>query len=642
MSHQASTPGSNAILFERNALVKMRDGVELAVDVIRPDDAHRRPAILNFNPYHKDGRGGRTAVESVHRHFAARGYAAVTADLRGLGNSGGTSPECFAPQEALDGHDLVEWIAAQPWCDGNVGMWGVSYPGITSLSAAAMSPPHLKAIVPIHATSDLHRGVVSLGGTRPGFWMRADWGPRMLAYNLMPPQFADDAGRWARVWAEHLAENLPWIADFAAHPGFDQFWQSRVADMSKVTVPTLHICGWRDLYTDCTPLDYLANAGPKRLIMGAWKHEFPDSGREAPAAGLAEMERWFGLYLMGRPTGIDREPPVNIYLQGREGFWRAETQWPPARQAPIELNLAPDGTLGGAGEGASSYDYDPTVGLHSLAWDPWTTSLDPSVARDHSADDARSLCFTSAPLTAPMELIGNAEAMLDVTASALPLNLVVKLSAVAPNGRSVLITTGWIDLATQARSGTRGQVRVPLRATGYRLLPGERLRVSVACADFPRVWPTPVPATLVLHHGASRIRLPVCPEPAEPIRPNWGRLQSAALASPNDSGGGQTWDISRDLMTDTARLSATKSESVRIDGTTRVATQHEYGAAVAALRPDLARMHSNTTVRIEQPVQTTELTIRTLTTSHAASAEVRITIDGQPFWHRTWNFTETA
>ena len=129
---------------------------------------------MNFNPCHKDGRGGRTSVESVHRHFAARGYAAVTADLRGLGNSGGISPGLFALGEALDGRDLVEWIAAQERCDGNVGMWGVSYPRITSLSTAAPRPPHLKAIVPIHATSDLHRGVVSLGGTGSGFWMRAD------------------------------------------------------------------------------------------------------------------------------------------------------------------------------------------------------------------------------------------------------------------------------------------------------------------------------------------------------------------------------------------------------------------------------------------------------------------------------------
>ncbi len=638
-----STP-SNDIIFVRNALVPMRDGVQLAADIIRPDDTHRRPAILNFNPYHKDGRGGRLAVESVHRHFAARGYACVTADLRGLGNSGGTSPECFAPQEALDGHDLVEWIAGQPWCDGNVGMWGVSYPGITALSTAATNPPHLKAIIPIHATSDLHRGVVSLGGTRPGFWMRADWGPRMLAYNLMPPQFADAAGRWAKIWAEHLEGNPPWIDAFATHPGFDDFWQSRVADMAKITAPTLHICGWRDLYTDCTPLDFAANPAPKRLIMGAWKHEFPDTGREAPAAGLADMERWFDRYLMNRPTGIDREPPVNLYLQGQEGLWRAETAFPPARQTPTDYHFAADGGLRREGQGGTApitYRYDPTVGLHSLAWDPWTTALDPSLPRDHSADDARSLCFTTAPLDAPLELIGNPEATIDVTVSALPLNLVAKLSAIAPNGRSTLITSGWIDLAAQTSPGQRTIVTIPLRATAYRLLPGERLRLAIACADFPRVWPTPIPATITIHPDTSRLRLHICHIPTgDAPRPNWGRLQASALSSPNDTGGSQTWSLARDLMTDTATLAATKLETVRIDPQTHLTTTHEYGAAVSPTRPDLARMHSNTSVRLTQPTHQTELTIRTLTTTHASSADVTITIDGQPFWHRHWNYLE--
>ena len=140
------------LIEERNLLAPMRDGVALAADVVRPAVDGRVPALLNFGPYHKDGRGGRLAVDSVHRHFARRGYAGVTADMRGLGGSGGSSPGPFAPGEALDGHDLVEWIAAQPWCDGNVGMWGVSYPGVTALSTAATAPPHLKAIVPIHAT----------------------------------------------------------------------------------------------------------------------------------------------------------------------------------------------------------------------------------------------------------------------------------------------------------------------------------------------------------------------------------------------------------------------------------------------------------------------------------------------------------
>ena len=625
------------LITERNVLVPMRDGVELAVDIVRPGCGHCGPAILNFNPYHKDGRGGRTSVESVHRHFAARGYAAVTGDLRGLGNSGGTSPGLFAPGGGLDGHDLVEWIAAQDWCDGNVGMWGVSYPGITSLSTAATRPPHLKAIVPIHATSDLHRGVVSLGGTSSGFWMRADWGPRMMAYNLMPPQLQDLEGRWARIWAEHLEGNLPWLQSFIHHPGFDGFWQSRVADMSMVECPSFLICGWRDFYTDCTPRDFAAIAAPKKLLMGPWKHEFPDTGRESPAAGLADMERWFDRWLRGIRNGIEDEAPVSLYIQGREGFWRAEHQWPLARLAPRDLVLNSDFTLGEAtGQGASDHVYDPTIGMLSLAWDPWTTAIDPLLPHDQSGDDARSLCFTTAPLDEAMELIGAPEATLELAASALPLNIVIKLSAVAPNGRSVLITTGWADLSVHAKAGERVCVTVPLRAVAYRLLPGERLRVAVSCADFPRVLPTPMPAMLKLFHGNSRVILPVCPPPAEAARPVWGKLQSSVLGSANDRGGSQTWDLARDLMTDTVRLSATKTERVMLDAHTEVATDHEYGATVSAARPDLARMHSTTTVRIERPAGVIALVARSVTTQHHTSVEVDISVEGQPFWNRRW------
>ena len=274
--------------------------------------------------------------------------------------------------------------------------------------------------------------------------------------------------------------------------------------------------------------------------------------------------------------------------------------------------------------------------MQSLAWDPWTTAIDPTLPHDQSGDDARSLCFTTAPLTAAMELIGTPEATLEVAASALLLNIVVKLSAVAPNGRSVLITTGWADLSAHAKAGERAHVIVPLRAAAYRLLPGERLRVAVSCADFPRIWPTPVPATLRLFHGTSRITLPICPPPAEAIRPVWGKLQKEVLGSANDRGGTQTWDLTRDLMTDTVRLSATKTERVRLDPQTEVATDHAYGAAVSAARPDLARMHSTTTVRIERPSGGTMLVARSVTTQHHTSVEVDISVDGQSFWNRRW------
>lgn len=625
------------IVSERNLLIAMPDGVELAGDVVRPGGGRKAPALLNFGPYHKDGRGGRLDVDAVNRHFAAKGYAALTVDLRGLGNSGGRNPQPFAVQEGLDGHAVVEWIARQPWCDGHVGMWGVSYPGITSLATAATRPPHLKAIVPIHATADIYRGVIAPGGCNGGFWMRADWGPRMVAYNLLPPLLQDPDGRWAKVWAEHLEGNAPWLHAWSDHPDYDDYWRSRVAAIDRIECPTFNICGWRDLYADCTPRDFAAITAPKKLLMGPWKHEFPDKGLEAPCAGLWEMERWFGRHLMGERNGIDADPPVTLFMQGTGGGWRHENEWPPKRLVPQIWFLASDGDLSATSPRAASsrHDYDATIGIQSLAWDPWTTSLDPALPRDHSGDDARSLCFTGEPLREAMELIGAPTALLDVKASALPLNLVAKLSEVAPNGRSTLITTGWIDLAKHARADERVQVEMALRATAYRLSPGSRLRLAVSCADFPRLWPTPKPATLELFHGASAVRVPVCP-PVDAPAPKWGPLQAQALASASDLGGGQGWKTSSDLVTDTASLEATKSERLRLDPFTTLRAEHAYGAAVSSRRPDLARMSSTTTVDVERATSRTQLTVRTVTTAHRAAVDVEITVDGQPYWRKTW------
>ena len=635
---------SNELMRERNVLVPMADGIALATDIVRPGGGHRAPALLNYNPYHKDGRGGRLDVECANTHFADRGYAAVTADIRGLGNSGGRAPEPFAPQEAQDGHTLVEWIARQPWCDGNVGMWGVSYPGITSLATAATRPPHLKAIVPIHATSDLHRGVIAPGGCKGGFWMRADWGPRMIAYNLNLPLLQDADGRWANVWAEHLEGNPPWLASWIEHPDFDEYWQSRVADVANIDCPTFNICGWRDLYADCTPRDFNAIRAPKKLLMGPWKHEFPDKAREAPCAGLWEMERWFDRWLKGTRNGIDDEPAVAIYVQGA-GVWRTETEWPPRRCTPQDFYLTRNGELSATAPTASTtstdYAYDATVGLQSLVWDPWTTALDPALPRDQSGDDARSLCFTGEQLREPLELAGAASAFLEVTANALPLNLVVKLAEVAPNGRSTLIATGWLDLARHAKPGRRVQVEVPLRATTYRLAAGNRLRVAVACADFPRLWPTPKPATLSLFHDASRIRLAICPPPpGESPRPIWGKLQADQLASANDLGGSQAWGVHTDLITETATLESSRIERIRLDPLTAIRTDHFYSASVSNSRPDLATMQSTTTFAVERPTGRSQLVARTVTTAHAVSADVEITVDGQPFWKRAWRHRE--
>ena len=414
--------------------------------------------------------------------------------------------------------------------------------------------------------------------------------------------------------------------------------------MANIDCPTFNICGWRDLYADCTPRDFNAIRAPKKLLMGPWKHEFPDKAREAPCAGLWEMERWFDRWLKGTRNGIDDEPAVAIYVQGA-GVWRTETEWPPRRCTPQDFYLTRNGELSATAPTASTtstdYAYDATVGLQSLVWDPWTTALDPALPRDQSGDDARSLCFTGEQLREPLELAGAASAFLEVTANALPLNLVVKLAEVAPNGRSTLIATGWLDLARHAKPGRRVQVEVPLRATTYRLAAGNRLRVAVACADFPRLWPTPKPATLSLFHDASRIRLAICPPPpGESPRPIWGKLQADQLASANDLGGSQAWGVHTDLITETATLESSRIERIRLDPLTAIRTDHFYSASVSNSRPDLATMQSTTTFAVERPTGRSQLVARTVTTAHAVSADVEITVDGQPFWKRAWRHRE--
>jgi hypothetical protein len=641
MSRSAQT----GVVVERNLLIPLPDGVELAADLYRPEGSGPWPALVDYLPYHKDGRGGRLDVEAVNRHFAARGYAALTVDFRGLGSSGGVARLPFDPQEARDGHEAVEWIARQPWCDGHVGMWGVSYGGISALAVAATRPPHLRAIVPIHACADIYHDFVAPGGCRGGFWSHADWGPRMVAYNLLPPLLEDAEGRWARIWAERLEANGPWLFAWWDHPAYDDFWAERVIPVERIACPTFQIGGWRDLYAEATVRDHVRIRAPKRLLMGPWKHAFPDVALDAPAAGLHEMERWWDQWLRGRDSGLTAEPPVTLYVQGEGSGWRHEAAWPSPRVRPAAWYLGPDGTLGPEPPSGpvppAVHAYDPTIGVASIAWDPWSTALDPALPWDQSGDDARSLAFTSPPVAAPLELVGSPAAVLEVSATA-PLCLVAKLADVAPNGRSMLVAAGWLDLARAAgglggESGAVRRVTVPLRATAYRVGAGHRLRLAVAGADFPRVWPTPVPGELRVQPGASHVVLPVAPaEPGAPP-PAWGPLQAERLRSPADLGASQRWEIRRDLTADLVALEGVKEERVQLDPLTRLHGRHRYSAAVASRRPDLARTESTTRIRIERPVAATELVVTTVTTGRGVAVTATITVDGKPFWTRTWS-----
>jgi predicted acyl esterase len=618
-------------------LIPMRDGVRLAATLYRPAAGGPWPCLVNYLPYHKDGRGG-LGSEAVHRFFAEQGYASLVIDFRGLGCSEGVNNTPFDAQEGRDGHDAVEWAAAQPWCDGNVGMWGTSYGGITALKTAAQRPLHLKAIVPVHATADNFLDFLLLGGCRNGFWANGDWGPRMIGYNLTPPLGADCDGRLAALWARRLEQSRPWCLDWYDATDEPQRWAGRAIAVEQITAATFAVCGWQDFYVQGT-LDYFCRlAAPKKLLMGPWKHAFPNLSAVEPINLAALMVRWWDRWLRGHANGSETGPPLTLFVQG-SNIWRQEEAWPPARNEERRFFLTPDHGLSpelpaaaGAGE---VYHQDPTVGLDSVAFDPWTTAV--REAGDHNGDDARSLCFTTEPLADDWELTGEARAVLSLRASVPGLTLVAKLGDLEPGGRSRLVTMGWCPGPT---AGTLAEAIIPLRATAHVFRRGHRLRLSLALADFPRLWPAPRPGEIRLEQGTGnppRLELPRTPPRRSALPPVEFPPLGPALQSPLELEATQSWHVGRELVRRSAEL-ANHSQSryqLRAGGT--VTYSHSYTATVSASAPEDATINAHSTIDVQRPDGTVTVRTESTFTPDSVSIHAEVEQNGRRIYEKDWH-----
>ena len=277
--------------------------------------------------------------------------------------------------------------------------------------------------------------------------------------------------------------------------------------------------------------------------------------------------------------------------------------------------------------------YDPTIGVASIAWDPWSTALDPALPWDQSGDDARSLTFTSAPLAAPLELVGQPVGRprrdgLDGAALAWsPSSPTWRRTAArrwSPSGGSTSAATAG---PAPCRPGRRGyRVTVPLRATAYRLAAGHRLRLAVACADFPRIWPTPAPAELRVHPGSLARRPAGGPGGARRSGAGLGTAPGRSAAESRRSRARRSAGRRGTTSWPTSSPSKGPGRSgVQLDPLTRLHGRHRYTAAVASRRPDLARMESTTEIRLERPVAATELVVTTVTTRPRVSVTATIT-----------------
>jgi uncharacterized protein len=526
--------------------VSMRDGVELNVRVTRPDAPGRFPGVMEYHPYRRLGAALPDYSDEyppVVPYLAERGYAVVQYDVRGTGSSSGFSTDIYSPEERQDGYDMIGWVAAQPWCSGAVGMIGKSYGAVVQWQVAVQQPPALKAIVVRSANDDVYTGFTNPGGCiRP--WMFEYYAPLMNALNFAPPDPALVGDRWAAIWAERLERSAPWSLGYIRNTLHGPYWrdQSLAPDYERVQCAVLLIEGWADWYATEELRAFQKLTAPKKVLIGPWGHYYPEEKEAFPGPRIdsrPEYLKWFDYWLKGFDNGAMQEPPVTVFVRGwqtpsllcREdvGEWRNETQWPPARTQPSTLYLGCDGALSDAAgnAGLKSYAYRPSVGIttgrRGLGS---TTPL--AMPVDQRPDEVFSLLFTTKPLEEPVELLGEPLLVLHAASSAEVAYFHVKLCDVAEDGTSRLICDGGL-LATHRDSHERPEplvpghvytLRMPLRHCAYRIVPGHRLRIAIASAEFQNAWPTGQPAVNTVYLGgdhASHIVLPVAPVDPNPM-----------------------------------------------------------------------------------------------------------------------------
>jgi len=505
------------VIVDRDVPIPMRDGTVLRADVYRPPTGATCPAVLNRTPY--DRSIPLTPPAALDPEVAvAAGLALVCQDVRGQHSSDGE----FYPfrSEEADGFDSVEWVAAQPWCDGKVAMAGRSYSAATQWLAAAARPPHLEAIFPVVTGSDYYNGWIYQGGAfQLGFnlfWVQLMTAPKSRGS-------LDDQFRHLPITDPPLLATSPagrFYRDWLAHPTDDEYWQSLAINhrYGQIEVPVFNVGGWYDLFLSGTLENYRrmrAEAATERarlqtrLLIGPWAHgstygAYPDHGyAEFGDEARIDLAQEQTAFYREQLLGPAEEPalPVRIFVMG-ENRWRDEHDWPLSRAREQCWFLRSDGVLSTEAPGdekPDAYVYDPADPAPTIGG---PTSLPARFLRTNSGPlDQRPLeerpdvlVYSSAPLAEPLEVTGPLSLVLHAASSAPDTDFVAKLCDVAPDGFSRILAEGVLRTRF-AESRERPRLHEPNRpyeytidlvATSNTFLPGHRVRLLVTSSSFPR------------------------------------------------------------------------------------------------------------------------------------------------------------
>jgi putative CocE/NonD family hydrolase len=523
-----------------------RDGTTLVADVYRPDDARRHPVLVMRTPY--DATMPANAFSALDPFkMALRDYAVVVQDVRGRFASEGDY-ETYE-HEGADGYDAVQWAATQPWSDGNVGMFGISYMAQCQLLAAANNPPALKAIVPIESPNstlggDRYRSGAMQLGVLASWAMqaivpaevlrRARTDPNLLAEFPAAIDDIDNLDQHMRrlplvPWppiderAGGISPQFDQTVRYEFHPPIPRF------SAEDIGIPALIFAGWYDVFLQPNLDLYMAlkevactEAARRltRIVIGPWTHGTPNStvgeldmGFRASPLMLDLREdltrlhqRWFDQRLRGLPTRIDEEPPVRLFVMG-VNRWRDEQEWPLRRAQlqswHLQADAGDDARAGGGlrppppGEAPPSTfclepdDPVPTRGGNLLMTGKYARGPVDQLRTETRPD---VLLFTSDILQRPMEVTGRVTLVAWVASATPDTDVVARLCDVHPDGRSYNVVDGVLRLRfreglDKERLMTPGEVyrvEVDLWSTAHVFLAGHRLRLHVCASDFPR------------------------------------------------------------------------------------------------------------------------------------------------------------
>jgi len=515
-----------------NEMIPMRDGVRLATDIYLPDREGAYPVILLRTPYNKLG----IVKEPLYEHFPrfiANGYGIAVQDCRGTLASEGKM-NLNGGNEHEDGYDTVEYLAVQSFCDGNVGMFGLSYFGFTQIAAASGAPEHLKAICPFMCCSLASFGTSPMQ-TIASFHLGWAYGqilehpeeyiPDPVERERLLPVLKENMGRLGQYStylpmnenpAAHV-EGVPMLADYVdLTEGVEMksFWDSihSPMDYDHMHTAMLHGTGWMDAACMSTIDNFMAARRSKddltresaRLLIGPWTHggvlpyHIEDLDFGAENSGDAQdvtgiMMRWFDRWLKEKDTDVF--PSRVHYFVQNSNDWHEASDWPPPESVRTPFYLTSEGCLTEdvPAQGCLEMEYDPE--------NPPPSNLADAKGRHMTADwselPARSdiLRFTSSILEDGATIAGNIRVVLYASTDVPDTDFACRLTDIAPDGYERQITAGLVrarhrnGLFTEdfLTPGETVRYEFGIGHAGYYLAPGHRIGIHVMGALFPQI-----------------------------------------------------------------------------------------------------------------------------------------------------------